>query len=111
AARRLATVLWGGVDNALLPVESVEQAQRLVARFRPDVLHPIVADETLAAVVAAYPHLAWPPSLDFFEGFAPHEGELPFLDVRPAMGAIYDELRLQRASPWLRPTWEEGELA
>jgi hypothetical protein len=70
-----------------------------------------VADETLAAVLAAYPHLAWPPSLDYFEGFAPHEGEFPFLDVRPAMSAIYAELRLQRASPWVRPTWDEGDVA
>jgi hypothetical protein len=111
AAARQATVLWGGVYHALMPVENVEQAQRLVAHFRPDVLHPVVADDTLAAVVAAHPQLAWPHSLDYFEGFTPHEGELPFLDVRPAMGALYSELRLQRASPWLRPTWAENELA
>lgn len=111
AAARLATLLWGGVYHALLPVENVEQAQRLVARFRPDVLHPVFTDDTLAAVVAAHPQLAWPRSLDYFEGFTPHEGELPFLDVRPAMGALYSELRLQRASPWLRPAWDESEVA
>ena len=111
AAARLATVLWGGVYHALLPVEDVEQARQLVARFRPDILHPVVADERLAEVVAACPYLAWPRNLEYFEGFEPHEGELPFLDVRPAMGAIYAELRLQRASPWVRPTWDDGEFA
>src|SRR2546421_8921657 len=61
---RLAAPLWGGVYHALLPVESIEQAQLLVARFRPDVLHPVVDDDALAAVVAAHPHLAWPLELD-----------------------------------------------
>jgi hypothetical protein len=27
------------------------------------------------------------------------------------MGAIYAELRLQRASPWIRPTWDNGKFA
>ncbi|MBY0396041.1 MAG: hypothetical protein K2X91_06150, partial [Thermoleophilia bacterium] len=111
SAARLATQLWGGVYHPLLPVTDVEQGRRLVERFRPDVLHPVTLDETLAAVVAAHPHLAWPSALEYFDGFAMHDGELPFLDVRPAIGAIYSELRLQPGSPWVRPTWGESGLA
>jgi hypothetical protein len=111
SAARLASTLWGGVYHPLIAVEDLEQAQRLVTRFRPDVLYPVAADETLDAVVAAHPHIAWPVALEYFDGLAPHEGELPFVDVRPAIGAIYSELRLQRTSPWLRPTWEESDLA
>jgi hypothetical protein len=68
----------------------------------------VAADATIEAVVAAHPHLAWPDALHYFNGIEPYEGELPFVDVRPAISAIYSELRHQRASPWLRPTWDDG---
>jgi hypothetical protein len=111
-AARLATLLWGGVYDPLIAVDDVEKASQLVARFRPDVLHAVAADETLDAVIAAHPHLGWPHALEYFNGrLTSHEGELPFLDVRPAISAIYSDLRQARASPWLRPTWADGEEA
>lgn len=109
AAARFATLLWGGVFDPLIAVTDGEQAARLIARFRPDVLFPVATDRTLDAVVAAHPHLAWPRALEYFDGLAPHEDELPFVDVRPAISAIYSDLRHEGASPWLRPTWaDEG---
>jgi hypothetical protein len=106
-AARLATLLWGGIFCPLLPVgDDVEQAAEVIVRFRPDVLYPVTADAILEAVVAGHPHLAWPHALEYFNGFEPHKGELPFLDVRPAISAIYSELRHQQASQWLRPTWD-----
>jgi hypothetical protein len=103
-AARLATLLWGGAFSPLLPVADLEQAADLISCFRPDVLHAVVADATLEAVAAAHPHLGWPEALQYFNGFEPHDGELPLLDVRPMISAIYSELRHQPASLWLRPT-------
>jgi hypothetical protein len=61
---------------------------------------------TLEAVVAAYPHLAWPRDLHYFHGFESHDGELPFPMCVRAISAIVSDLRHQQASPWMRPTWQ-----
>lgn len=108
-AARLATLVWGGAYDPLLPVADTEQAARLVELFHPDVLYPVVADELLDEVVAAHPHLSVPHSLEFFRGFAPHDDELPFLDVRRAISALNDKLRHEDTTPWVCPAWEDDE--
>jgi hypothetical protein len=103
-AAQIASVLWGGVCNPMLPVETPEQGVALVQRFRPDVLYAIAEDAALTDVIGRFAHLEWPMALQHFNGFTPNNGELPFLDIRPTITAIYEELRHYPASPWTLPT-------
>jgi hypothetical protein len=61
AAAQLNTLLWGGRFNPIVAVaDDAEPARRMIREFRVDLLHAVVDDGPLQAIVEEHDHLAWP---------------------------------------------------
>lgn len=61
AAIRLASTMWGGKFNPIIPVgESDAQANALSAAFQVDVLYPVTETKAVTAFVDSAAHLVWP---------------------------------------------------
>jgi len=58
-AMRATHTLWGGRFNPLIPV-GVVCAERLIRRFRVDVLLNVTDDPEIAGLMKGFGHLPWP---------------------------------------------------
>jgi hypothetical protein len=60
-AARLATTMWGGKFNVIVPVdENTTEAQALADAFRLDALFAITDSNAVKNFIAANAHLGWP---------------------------------------------------
>jgi hypothetical protein len=92
-ALRFTNVFWGGKFNPIIPI-AAPCADKLVRRFRVDVLVEVSDDPQVKAFVKKFEHLPWPLLYpDLFTKFSGRH--LPnFLDVSHSLQKIAEDVRV-----------------
>ena len=111
-AIRLASTMWGGKFNPIIPVgESDVQANALSAAFQVDVLYPVTETTAVTAFVDSAAHLKWPDfeRLLFFRSEA--GADATFLDIyHPVRHLVEDPPAAgDRSFQPLLLTWAEDD--
>lgn len=112
-AASINSLLWGGINNPLIPVsEDISLARDLVEQFQVDVLHPIVDDPQLMFLFEEYPYLDWPKGIGgpaLIQDFE-DEVRLTALNVFPLINKYWREhFRFDGESGCVIPRWDEGD--
>jgi hypothetical protein len=113
AAARLNTFLWGGRYNPIIAVaDPPNDARRMIADFRVDLLHPVAETEQIRELIAEHDHIAWPLGLGGLlarRGFE-NQIEPTLLDTVPAMvDAWSKEMRYREDSRFRSFRWEADD--
>lgn len=104
---RLASCLWGGMFGLIADAAGDPgRVDKAIARFRADVLHPVVETEAARSVIERNPHLAWPL---VFGGVV--SGDEP---GEPGLVDLSRALRLRprtnaKTAVSVAPVWEETD--
>jgi hypothetical protein len=113
AAARLNTFLWGGRYNPIIAVaDPLDDARRMIADFRVDLLHPVAETEQIRELIAEHGHLAWPLGMGGLLAPRGPENQIEptLLDTVPAMVDTWSkEMRHSKDSRFLSFRWDPDD--